>query len=339
MVDGHRKECNMPFKIIRQDIRNIKVDAIVNPSNSDLYSQGGLDGMIHKLEGSWLKEETRKYVPLKTGQVVLTKSKKLFASFIIHTVGPIYRDGNQNEHGLLKLCYENALKLAVDSGFESIAIPLISTGTYGFPKELALNIAVSTIESFLVDHELDIYLVVYDRASFEISSDLFDSVESYIEEHYVDEIYYRRTSQRFDYVAECDSMMDIPSPSLKKTRSLEELMDNLGESFKDMLFRLIDERGLKDSDVYKKANVTKQTFWKIKNKEDYTPKKSTVLALAIAIELSLDETEDLLRKVGYALSNSNKFDVIVSYFLESESYNIHEINMVLFKYDQELLGY
>lgn len=330
----------MPFKIIRQDIRNIKVDAIVNPSNSNLYSQGGLDGLIHKLEGSWLKEETRRYVPLKPGQAVLTKSKKLYASFIIHTVGPIYRDGKQNEDRLLKSCYENALKLAVDSGLESIAMPLISTGTNGFPKELALNIAISTIENFLVDHELDIYLLVFDTESFEISTKLFDSVESYIEEHYVDETQYILENRMMDYVSESKATMEyLPSASLKKSRSLEELMDNLGESFKEMLFRLIDERDLKDSDVYKKANVTKQTFWKIKNKEDYTPKKSTVLALAIAIELSIDETEDLLRKVGYALSNSNKFDVIVSYFLENKSYKIHEINMVLFKYDQELLGY
>lgn len=336
----------MPFEIVRNDITKMHVDAIVNPTNSHLYGTAGVDGAIHRIEGPCLREYTSQLGALPPGQSVLTAAKHLPAEHIIHTVGPVWKTGDDAEVEVLRKCYKNSLDLAKEQEFESIAFPLISSGAYGCPKDIALNIAVSTIGEFLLFNEMTVYLVVFDKQAYKISEDLYASVEAYIDDNYIEEaIVNRRTrvQEQSDYLFyEKASASLISSESPKKTKrskkSLDDVVNHLDESFSEMLIRLIDESGLKDPVVYKKANVTKQTFSKIKNSNKYTPSKQTALAFAIALELSLDETKDLLLKAGYALSNSNRFDVIVSYFLENESYNIFEINEVLFEYDENTLG-
>ena len=336
----------MPFEIVRNDITKMHVDVIVNPTNSKLFGTAGVDGAIHKIEGPWLREETSKIGELALGQCALTKAYKLPAGYIIHTVGPVWKDGNAGEETVLRSCYNNSLALAKENGFESIAFPLISSGSYGCPKDIALNIAVRTIGEFLLFNDMTIYLVVFDKKSFQLSEELYASVEAYIDDNYIDEHMLGRRNRMMEeadyFRIEKAMSASISSASLEqpkpKKKSLDDVINHMDETFSEMLLRLIDERGLKDPEVYKKANVTKQTFSKIRNNSQYNPTKQTVLAFAIALELSLDEAKDLLLKSGYALSNSNRFDVIMSFFFETENYDIYEINAVLFEYDENLLG-
>jgi len=279
---------------------------------------------------------------LLPGDVKITEARNLPCNYIFHTVGPIWMGGNEGEEGILRNCYIKALNLALEKGVESIAFPLIASGTYDYPKDRALGTATAAIGDFLLNHELDIHLVVYDRKSFVLSEKLYHKVNQYIDDHYVmDHNLYESKVNRDKLVYRDEILEKSPDASFKKElskRSLEDFLDDLGESFPEMLLRLIDEKGYKDPDVYKRANVSKQTFWKIINKDNYLPKKSTIVALVIALKLNLDESKDLLKKAGYAFSNNNLFDVIVSYFIVNGNYNIFEINDVLFKYEVELLG-
>lgn len=338
----------MPFEIVRNDITKMHVDAIVNPTNTKLFGTAGVDGAIYKIEGSKLKEQMEKIGELESGKSVLTKAYKLPAKYIILTVGPVWDKASGTEEDVLKSCYMSAMELAKNQGFESIAFPLISSGAYGCPKDVALNIAVSSIGEFLLFNDMMVYLVVYDKTSYQLSGDLYSSVEAYIDDNYIDEHFLQRRSriqESVDYpmceesISEASSMdMEVFSKVKSNKRSLEDVVNHLDETFSEMLLRLIDESGMKDPEVYKKANVTKQTFSKIRNNSKYNPTKPTVLAFAIALKLNLDETKDLLLKSGYALSNSSRFDVIMSYFFEHENYDIYEINAVLFEYDENLLG-
>jgi transcriptional regulator with XRE-family HTH domain len=258
--------------------------------------------------------------------------------------------GTYGEEDILKSCYKTSLELAREEGFESIAFPLIASGSYGFSKDRALTVAINTIGEFLLFNEMTIYLVVYDRKAYQLSEELYISVEAYIDDNYIDEHLLdnlrdrgSRLQEQADYgLYEETLLKSISNESLKqvkrKKKSLDDAIKHLDESFSEMLLRLIDEKGLKDPEVYKKANVTKQTCSKIRNNSKYSPTKQTILAFAIALELNLDVTKDLLLKSGYALSKSNRFDVIISFFIESENYNIHEINEVLFAYEENLLG-
>ena len=336
----------MPFEIVRNDITKMHVDAIVNPTNSKLFGTAGVDGAIHKIEGPRLRELTAKFAELAPGQCVLTKAYNLPAGHIIHTVGPVWNSGTGQEETILRSAYMNALELAKDQGFESVAFPLISSGSYGCPKDVSLNIAVRSIGEFLLFNEMTIYLVVFDKKSYQLSEDLFSSVEAYIDDHYIDE---HMPPRRSRIMEKSDNLVydeafyepmrnETMAPVKPKKKSLDDVISHLDETFSETLLRIIDERGLKDPEVYKKANVTKQTFSKIRNNSQYNPTKQTVLAFAIALQLNLDEAKDLLLKSGYALSNSNRFDLLMSFFFESKNYNIYEINAVLFEYDQNLLG-
>ena len=346
----------MPFEIVRNDITKMHVDAIVNPTNSNMFGVAGVDGSIHKIEGPRLREETAKMGALAPGKSVLTKAFNLPAGHIIHTVGPIWKDGNSGEEAVLRSCYKTSLELAKNQGFESIAFPLIASGSFGCPKDVALNTAVRTIGEFLLFNEMTVYLVVFDKKAYQLSEDLFASVEAYIDDHYIEEQYFdaqyideRRLEKRYrekdrseyifnEEIRSYSNIVEHTARNKPKKKSLDDVINHLDESFSEMLLRLIDEKGLKDPEVYKKANVTKQTFSKIRNNSQYNPTKQTALAFAIALKLNLDEAKDLLLKSGYALSKSSRFDVIVSFFLESENYDIYEINAVLFNFNEKLLG-
>lgn len=332
----------MPFKIVRNDITKMQVDAIVNPTNTNMYGTGGVDGAIHQIEGLWLRETTKQMNSLLPGEVKVTAARNLPCDYIFHTFGPIWMGGNHGEEKILRNCYVNALNLALEKGIKSIAFPLIASGTFDYPKDRALGTATAAIGEFLLSHELDIYLVVYDKKSFVLSEKLYQKVNAYIDDHYVKEHnLYKSKRHRDQLILHNEEALDRSESVIynkeSSKRSLENMVKNLGESFPEMLIRMIDEKGFSDPVVYKKANVSKQTFWKILNKENYLPQKSTIVALAIALELSLNESKDLLKKAGYAFSNNNLFDVIVLYFIENKNYNIFEINDVLFEYEVDLL--
>ncbi len=347
----------MPFTIICQDITKMQVDAVVNAANKKLAAGGGVcDSIFEQAGAEKLQSFCKNLSPVETGHAVITPGFDLSAKYIIHAVGPVYNifTGEKNKE-LLYSAYYESLKLALENKCESIAFPLISSGIYGYPKEEALSVAVSAIRDFLQKHDMDVYLAVFDKKAFSISKQLLGKVDSYISENYVDihndlhrklitrnsEASFKKLSSRkevssYEEASFCEeeyvnSISDFSS-------SLDEIVDNLDEPFNTTLLRLIDAKGRTDTEVYKRANINRKLFSKIRTGNGYMPGKRTVIALAIALELTLDETDSLLEKAGYALSHSQKFDVIIEYFIINGRYDIFEINEVLFKYDQPLLG-
>ena len=335
----------MPLVIVRNDITKMEVDAIVNAANPTLLGGGGVDGAIHKAAGRELFEECKTLGGCETGQAKITKGYRLPAKYVIHTVGPIYEDGKRGEKELLSLCYKNSLILAKEYALETVAFPLISAGVYGYPKAEAIKIAIDAITEFLIENDMTVYLVVFSRDVFEITGNLFNDVQAYIDDVYVDlhtdsrEEFSRRMMQRSRF-SEPTASMDFDAcaaPSMGA--SLDDMLDQIDESFSEMLIRKIDEKKITDAECYKKANVDRRLFNKIKNNPAYKPGKQTVLAFAIALELTLDEAREMLMKAGFALSHSNKADIVVEYCLKTQNYNIIEINQILFKLDLQPLGY
>lgn len=338
----------MPLEIVRNDITKLKVDAIVNAANSSLLGGGGVDGAIHRAAGPSLLEECRTLGGCEVGQAKITKGYRLPAKYVIHTVGPIWAGGLKNEEGLLRSAYQNSLNLAKEYNLESVAFPLISSGAYGYPKDQALKVAVEVIAEFLLENEMRIYLVIFDKAAFGFSKKLFSNIRQYIDDHYVDEREERYPRYKLeeeeshlqmrDFLVETDASLGAEVEDDKGKRSLDEVINQLDDTFSERLFRLIDQKEKTDVEIYKKANVDRKLFSKIRSDKNYKPSKATVLAFALSLELSLDETKDFLMTAGFALSRSSKFDIIIEYFIENEIYNIHQVNEALFAFDQSLLG-
>ena len=341
----------MPFEIVRNDIVNICADAIVNTANPRPVVGSGTDAAIHAKAGPELLAARQKIGRIDAGCSAITPGFGLDAKYVIHTVGPVWMGGLFGEEKKLRSCYDSALKLAAEQGCGSIAFPLISTGNYGFPKDKALRIAISAFSEFLMEQEMRICLVVFDAEAFRLSEKLFRGVASYIDEHYVEERKAEEYAVEFPTMA-APVMQNRPRPRKEAARkedfacdfmpmpsvSLDELLKNTDAGFTETLLKLIDKSGKKDSAIYKKANLSKQHFSKIRNNPDYKPNTSTAIALALALELNLEETNDLIGRAGFTLSNSSKFDVIIRYFIEQKKYNIVEINLALWEFDQSLLG-
>lgn len=412
----------MPIQIVRNDITKVECDAIVNAANSSLLGGGGVDGAIHRAAGRELLEECRRLGGCETGEAKITGAYKLPCKYVIHTVGPVWRDGRSGEEESLRSCYRNSLGLAVKSGCESVAFPLISAGAYGYPREQALQVAIDEISSFLMRYDMLVYMVIYDRDSFRISQKLEQEIRVYIDERYVEAHYVRRggflniapmqektcetSKPRMPWMKRSRKKVSDEAPEsypdhgeaaskasqiswAKATASqkpqgagmsqeasqlpqgagiaqeaaqmsrvfgaavspqtemyfdaalpsgLRDVVSQIDESFSQMLLRKIDEKGMTDAECYKKANIDRKLFSKIRSDIQYRPSKPTAIAFAIALELSPEETKDLLMKAGYALSHSNKFDIIVEFFINRRNYNIFEINGALFAFDQSLLG-
>lgn len=363
----------MPIKIVRNDITKIECDAIVNAAKSSLLGGGGVDGAIHKAAGKGLLLECMKLGGCKPGEAKITSAHKLPCKYVIHTVGPKWKDGCSGEAAILASCYRSSLELAVRNNCESIAFPLIASGAYGYPKAEALRLAVDVISGFLIYHDLLVYIVVYDKTSYHISEGLFADIASYIDDKYVDthfDVRYRQSEcpgaafptcsrSSFDGAGEstalriedddtviAETSVLHPVQAQKKSNklfdtcsfSLDDLINQIDESFSQMLLRMIDEKGMTDAECYKKANIDRKLFSKIRSDINYKPSKNTAIAFAISLELTLPETKDMLMKAGYALSRSNKFDIIIEYFITKGVYNVFEINEALFAFDQSLLG-
>jgi len=345
----------MPLKLLREDITRIMCDAVVNPSNPALDPTGGLDAMIHSAAGKRLDKAIKKLGGVESGQIKVTPAFNLPAKYILHTAGPVWQGGDNGEKELLENCYRNALSTAEKLKCKSVAFPLISSGSYGYPKDKVLKIAVSVITDFLSESDMTVFLVVYDKESYSISEKLFSDITSFIDDVYVGE------AARFAMSPPIQGQLgnSAPAPRInraeraaaKKSRelaiesvcvdedlSLDEMLGNIDEGFCLTLLRLIDAKGMSDVECYKKANVSKQTWHKIMNDKNYRPSKNTVISFAIALELTLSETKDLLGRVGYALSRSSKFDIIIEYFITRGIYDIFEIDETLFKFDQVTLG-
>ena len=394
----------MPFKIVKNDITKMKVDAIVNTANPRVNVGRGVDEAIYQAAG-WrrLFREREKIGPMQRGTAAITPAFRLPAKYIIHTVGPKW-DPADVEHGKKQLrdCYDNSLSLAMEHGVKSIAFPLISTGSYSFPKELGLEIAYETISKYLYVSDMDVYLVVYDDEAFELSKKLTDDIDEFIDQHYVDEDKSNNQEVFANYSREFDAAVEEPAEALgmgseasyrsapmadfdgfgipvpekqesyrmpaagipkaskapllpekqapkkpakketipfKEYKSLEDLLKNsTGETFQERLFRYIDKSGLSDVEVYKRANLSKQTFSKIKQ-TGHIPKKKTIFALALSMKLSIDETKDLLESAGQAFSPSDKIDLVIQYCMYHDIYSIFDVERILFdKFGETLVS-
>ena len=334
----------MPMIIVRNDITKMPVDAVVNAANSALKIGGGVCGAIFTAAGAEkLQSECDKIGGCNVGEAVITKGYNLKAKYIIHTVGPIWKDGNSGEEKLLHNCYTNSMLLALQNNLKSIAFPLISSGIYGYPKDKALQSAISAIGEFLLDHEMTVYLVVYDKKAFVLSEKLFSSIEKYIDDNYIEEHNINeqgRSIENFEYMQEPCLYKEfvVCNKAYSGKPGLKDAISHLDESFSQMLLRLIDEKDMTDVETYKRANADRKLFSKIRKDKGYNPSKITSIAFAIALRLNLDEALDLLGKAGYTLSHSNEFDIIIEYFICEGNYNIFEINEALFAFDQATLG-
>lgn len=336
----------MPVRIVRNDITKMDCDAIVNAANSSMLGGGGVDGAIHKAAGKNLLRECRTLGGCKTGEAKITGAYKLPCKYVIHTVGPVWHDGTHHEEELLRACYRNSLLLAAEYDCESVAFPLISAGAYGYPKEQALQVAVNEICSFLLDHDMLVYIVVFDKKSFSVSKKLVRDIEEFIDENYVEAAQYIESARM--QLLSCSEELPIPRPTEKYAAkgkakpkaplTLKDAVEDIDESFAEMLFRKIDEKGMSDVECYKRANVDRKLFSKIRSNPHYKPRKSTAIAFAISLRLSLEETSSLLMKAGFALSHSEKFDIIIEFFISRGEYDIFKINEALFEFDQPLLG-
>lgn len=355
----------MPFKIVRNDITKVKADIIVNTANPKPICVSGTDLAIYEAAGKeQLLAERAGIGKIARGDVAVTKAYALKAKYIIHTVGPVWTDGNHHEFDILENCYRKSLEKAIGLKCESIAFPLISTGIYGFPKDMALQIAVSVFSKFLLENEMQIILVVFDKHSFQLSGQIVGEIDSYIDANYVrerhkkeypvhsrrsarmresaekafyEEMLQREVEVKYPFEAAADKKSAescVPSADIP----LEDELANMGASFHDKLFELIDEAHLDNKDVWKRANLDRKHFSKMQCDQNYHPKKKTVMALCIALQLDLEQSKDLLARADWAFSPSSKVDLIVQKAIIDKQYDIMQLNITLFKYTNEILG-
>ena len=328
----------MPLSIVRNDITKMHVDAIVNAANETLLGGGGVDGCIHRAAGPELLAECRTLGGCKTGSAKITKAYRLPCKYVIHAVGPMWNGGSCGERELLASCYRISLELAKAYGCESVAFPLISSGIFGYPKDEALQVAADTIGEFLAENEMSVSIVVFDRGAYRIGSRLFDDITEYIDDHYAAEHSDSPSVRAARLRSVAYTAAVCAAPTNAAADDLSDMLQHLDAGFSQTLLQLIDRSGKKDSEIYKRANVDRKLFSKIRSNPEYRPSKSTAIAFAIALQLDLPQTRDLISRAGYALSASSKFDVIIEYFIGRGEYDVFAINEALFAFDQSLLG-
>ena len=327
----------MPLYIVRNDITKMHTDAIVNAANSSLIAGGGVDGAIHKSAGPLLQRELNTLGGCEPGKAVFTKGYGVALKNIIHTVGPIWTGGMNNEDKTLKACYLNSLSLAEKLNCETVSFPLISAGVYGYPKAEAFNIAQSAILEYLnkAQSDMTVYMVLFSKQDLVGAGTLSKNIRQYIDDVYAEEHLDAPTERM--RMQRAYSRQNA-SYAYDRSAELERMLDRIDESFAQMLKRKIDEKGMKDSACYKKANVDRKLFNKIINNASYRTGKQTALALALALELPLEELKEMVEKAGYSFTRSDKGDIVVEYCVKHGIYDIFSINQVLFEYDLRLLG-
>lgn len=348
----------MPFEIVRNDITKMQVDAIVNAASRLPRVNAGVDSAIHKKAGPSLLEARKQIGYIQPGTAAVTPAYNLDAEYVIHAATPTWTDGLHGEMKLLRQTYDMCLHLAAENGCDSIAFPLLASGNHGFPKSKALQVAVAAFSEFLMEHEMQIYLVVFSKDSVKLSEKLVHNVRCYIDQNYVDayeqELYGDASEERrrnyyqrrriMEMQEECMAAPCAPKacdpvpPPKSASLSLNDFIKSKDAGFTETLLMLIQKKGVKNSTVYKKANISKQHFSKLINDPDAKPSKPTAIALALALELDMEGTKDLIGRAGYALTNSSTFDLIIQYFIEHKQYNVIEINIALYEFDQSLLG-
>ena len=359
----------MPFEIIRDDITRVAADAIVNTANPDPVIGAGTDSAIHRAAGPGLLAAREKIGKIPVGSTAETPAFDLPAKYVLHTVSPAWVDGAHGEEALLRQSYDAALALADRLGCRSVAFPLLSTGSYGFPKDRALSVAIGAFTDFLLTHDLRIVLAVFGQDSYSLARGLFGDLRSYIDDRFVSEaekIEYAKNAEEpdrwkvsnrrmthvearygekaplapigaekrrkasFSDSFEAAEAKDAAFDSMPAPAGFSSIFDRVESTFSEHLLDLLNECGEKDSDVYRRAEISRQLFHKIISNKNYQPTKSTAIQLALGLRLNLVETQKLLEKAGYALTRSSKADLVVQYFIERGEYSIVTVNMALF---------
>ena len=354
----------MPFQIVRDDITKLEVDAIVSTANGALLGKNeGIDAVIYAAAGAKFSKKCEKLHGWRVGKVKLTKGYQLPCRYVLHTVVPVWIDGDHNEKMQLNLCYQNSLQLAKKRRCRSIAFPFLASGIYGYPMLDALKVAVNIISWFLYGNEMQVYLVITEQNVSLISAQLFHDIQTFINNPdenqvlgqssrsichfqtgihnpYGEQDLYRRPQARRkgDAYSLPNANYQVSASIAYNTKELGKVVNQVDESFTEMLLRKIDERGMTDAECYKRANIDRKLFSKIRKDKQYRPKKVTVIAFALALRLDLEETKDMLMKAGFALSHSSKFDLIIEYFISRGIYDVPVINEALFSFDQVLIG-
>ncbi len=337
----------MPFQIIRNDITKVKADAIVNTANPKPIYGGGTDSAIYKAAGEELLLAARmKIGDIARGEAVETPAFGLDAKYIIHTVGPMWEGGDKGEFDILRSCYENSLQLAYKLKCRSVAFPLISTGGYGFPNDKALQTALSAIQAFLMENSMKVILVVFDKRAFELSGNVVENVREFVDANYVEE------AKRREYThfpegsdrklplnlranlrhAESEASTTAGRTEAKKKIDLGDLLARSDKTFQEKLFEIIDERGLTGPQVYH-GYISKQVFSKIQSDKNYHPNKKTAILLCLSLHLNVSETQDLIGRAGWTLSDSSKTDLVIKGCIMNREYNLGNIESILFDFD------
>jgi O-acetyl-ADP-ribose deacetylase (regulator of RNase III) len=309
----------------------------VNAANSQLKQGGGVCGAIFEKAGpEQMAEACAQIGGCPVGGAVITPGFNLKAKYVIHAVGPVWQGGHQDEEKLLRSAYLSSLKLATSHKLSSIAFPLISAGIYNYPRQQALAIALDEIQRYLMEYELDVTMVLYGHSTTELGLKLQKDLVSYIDDHYVEEHYFNRSMAQSQF----ERMLAPTMAREGRIKSLQEIQIDFPkeETFSQALLNLIDAKKLTDVVAYKRSNIDRKLFSKIRSNQAYSPTKRTVMAFTIGLGLSVKEAQDLLARAGYAFSPCHKRDLIVMWFLEKGKYDINEVNAALFDFDQELLG-
>ncbi len=356
----------MPFQIIWNDITKVKADAIVNTANPRPAIGGGTDYAIHTAAGPELLEAREKIGDILIGCSAATPAFRLPAKYVLHTVSPAWIDGEHDEEKLLRKAYDAALNLAAELDCKSIAFPLMAAGTYAFPHGIALSVAIGAFTDFLLQHEMQIELVLFNTEAFRLAGSLFTDLKSYIDSNYVDERHeeeYRidgvsRPDRRSRYLEQkgrtrlkwerahhdAEQALSASEPqtpyigqkpaAYRPSMSLQDRLDQTEKTFSQYLLDLLMEKDMRNSEVYRRAEVSRQLFSRILNTPHYQPTKSTAIQLAIGLQLDLPQTQKLLETAGYVLTRSSKADLVVQYYIERGEYSIPLINTAL--YDSKL---
>lgn len=349
----------MPLKIVRNDIIKMNTEAIVNTANDYATVGTGCDIAVYKAAGydELLKYRVEKIGFVPEGDAFITPGFDLQAKYIIHAVSPHYMGGTKGEEEKLRSCYRKSLQIAKENHIKSIAFPLISTGGFGYPKEEGIRIAVDEINAFLLGNDMLIYLVVFDNKTTALGEKIYPDLEEYIDCNYVRE---KREEEYCGFLSNaqmvekktfnsraCKFEEPVEDKCLatgfanescemqffdfeeQHESKLEERMKHISDTFSQYLMYLIRDKKMENAEVWKRAIVDKKVFSKIKNNPDYHPQKLTALCLCIGAKLNLDESRDLLARAGYALSPCDKTDIIFSYFIENEIYDMIELDIQL----------
>lgn len=360
--------------INNSDVPYIFADAILSTMDVTKPAGRGADYYMGMSDYMVIMSMREKLGDIPSGKIEVTPSVGSYSNIVLHTTAPCW-DGSEKNKELLKKCYENAIIEAERYGCKSIMLPMIGQNTQGIPEDVIWKTSLSVAKKHALNSDIHIYIAMPDKnkdKNFEGLQEYFLNIISSSSSH--KEMY--EPHKKAHMTGLCGSAVQVVQPFCSRNinlndcelpawhnrenksrseddedtayelasfpievdRDLEDALKDVDDSFSVYLMKLIEASGKNHVEIYRKANMDRKLFSKLKNNRDYKPKKNTAIALAISLELSLDETQEFIGKAGYILTHSSPTDIIVEYFIKKENYDIFAINEVLYNYDLPLLG-